>query len=294
MNCPQDFEARMKFYENYTENNISIIPPTHSYIVKLDGRGFSKLLRMINENSITEKKLPFSNYIKMAFEYTIADLIKEFHATSGYNYLDKILLVFPEDNTHIFGGRISKLQSVISTFATSRFIVNLTNILETININNNYYDNFLSYMYCKISFVSKTIVFPDFNKTELINYLAWHNNILASRHFKKHLFNYCFDNTNYNINNIKSDLLTEYNVDYDSIDYSIRHGVFIKRQINDDKSINYIKFIVIPKLENNIFTYEFIIDKSVYEWEYRLIVDVDKYNVGFVDINNYIPIYNQI
>lgn len=264
---PQEIGARMKFLERYTENNISIIPSTHSFIVKLDGRNFNKLLNTINDNSISEKKLPYSNIIKMAFEYTIVDLIKEFHATTGYNYMDKILLVFPKEKSHIFGGRVSKIHSVISSYTTSRFIVNLENILDSSEIDNVDYNNFINHEYCKISFVSSVVVFPDFNTLELVNYLKWHNDIIAPSHFNKHLFYSWFDTHNFSLSNLRSDLLTEYNIDYDSIDLGVRHGVFIKRQVDENNNIVYVKFIVFPKLQCNNYTYDFMVDKNIQEWD---------------------------
>jgi tRNA(His) 5'-end guanylyltransferase len=290
--CPKELGARMKYLERYSENNVSVVPPTHSFIIKLDGRGFSRLLREYNVTSVEENNIPYSEEIRTAFEYTTADLMKEFHATTGYTYLDKIFLVFPptcmnsKSSTHICGGRVNKLNSIISSFATSRFISYLNNQTSNRHIN-----GLLSYSCCKISFVSNVVVFPDFNQLELVNYLGWHNNSLSELRFKYHLNSSYFDNkVNTHTDTLKNILQTQYLINYDNFDLSIRRGVFIKRA-SDSDSTNYYKFIVYPILETKQDVLEFMYDSPIQEWEYRLVADVDGEHLRVYDLEEYIIPY---
>ena len=142
-NIPNELGKRMKFYETHTENNVSVIPNAYPFIIKLDGRNFSKIFK---NTTGSKTNLPFYEY-KHAMELTVVDLIKEFHATTGYTYSDKMILIFPP-STHMFNGRIMKLQSIIASFATSRFISHLTNLFNGVHV----VDNNTSYENCKFSY----------------------------------------------------------------------------------------------------------------------------------------------
>ena len=284
--CPQEIGSRMRFFERYTEDNIAVIPETHSFIVKLDGRNFSRLLSEYNNNCIENNTVPYSSEIQLALEYTVADCMREFHARAGYVYSDKMLLVFPPER-HIFGGRVNRLHSAISSYATSRFITNLNNINGNTN-NNHFINSLLTYNYCKLSFISTIAVFPDFNPLELVNYLAWHNNGMAEQKFKQHLMKYYCQGDNVNIQNLVNELEDEYNINYHDINTGMRQGVYIKKQ-EYNNVVTYIKFIL-PKVTANKETLEFMFDKSVQEWELRLITDDE--SIGFVEIERQVPVYD--
>ena len=290
-NQPVELGARMKFFEDYSNMNISVIPHTYAFILKLDGRGFSRLLKKFNTHRINSFLLPYSDYVRKAIVYTIADLIKEFHATTGYTYLDKIFLVFPQEKKeHMFRGNVNKLNSVISSYATARFIVNLNDILSNLELNEEtvYLKDMISHETCKLSFVSNIIVFSESNKLDLVNYLAWHNNTLAPHSFRQHLRRVMHSkNTHLDLDKY---LLNKYNINYDHIDFSVRHGMFIKRE-EDNGDIKYVKFIIAPSLETNQDVYDFMCDRTIQEWEYRLVVDIDTYNYNLVDVDHNIPIY---
>jgi len=279
-NMPQELGARMKFYENYTENCVSHIPSTHCFAVVLDGRGFKSILRELVEsikNTISTCTVPYSSEVKYAFERTTSDLMHEFHATTGYTYGDKIILLFSvhkstQNTQHIFGGRISKLQSVISSYAVSRFIANLTHS----NFNNNpYISNLTSFEESKLSFVSRVVVFPHFNCNEMVNYIDWHQNNAYNSfisHMRRH---HC---------SVFSNMCV-----------SLSSGMFIKRldDMNNYRNSKYAKF-VIPDIKVNDTVYEFLADKSFQEWEYSLVLDTESCNYQIYDINSLVSLSNPI
>jgi len=145
----QTLGDRMKEHE--AKIDIIRIKPYNHFIVRLDGRAFSKFC--------TGLKKPFDeNFIK-AMTNTMNDLVEEFSAITGYCHSDEISLVFPrlysieEYNqkcnanldipVHMFGGRLQKICSVIASYASVRFNHHLKFYIlgrdnfDTVNSNNN-------------------------------------------------------------------------------------------------------------------------------------------------------------
>lgn len=114
MTQKDDFGDRMKSYEKvYTSQRIS---PPDVLCVRIDGKGFSKFTKGFDK--------PFDNGLSKAMVMTTQRLVKETHAAIGYTQSDEITLIYtPNENGHeyIFGGKSSKLNSILASMAAANF-----------------------------------------------------------------------------------------------------------------------------------------------------------------------------
>ncbi len=81
---------RMKKYENSIDSKITI-QPTESFVVRLDGRSFSKFTHKFTK--------PFDIVFIKAMGKTMIDLVDEFEAQTGYTHSDEITLIFNQKCT---------------------------------------------------------------------------------------------------------------------------------------------------------------------------------------------------
>ena len=119
---------RMKNYEKQYEQSIST---DENIVIRIDGHKFSKYTKGF--------KRPFDEILSKAMEQTTKDLVQEFQAVVGYTQSDEITLVIPspkpkkehynklpsQDLKHAYNGRIQKMASLASGFATMAFNKNL-------------------------------------------------------------------------------------------------------------------------------------------------------------------------
>ena len=110
-----DFGDRMKAHERmFTDARID---SKKVMCVRIDGKRFSKFTR----NCVK----PFDTDLHEAMVKTTEYLVQETHAAIGYTQSDEITLLFlPKENelsTHIFDGKVSKVNSVLASMATAYF-----------------------------------------------------------------------------------------------------------------------------------------------------------------------------
>lgn len=110
-----DFGDRMKFYERaYTDENISVDVPL---CVRIDGKGFSKFTKGFAK--------PFDQTLTRSMVDTTKQLVKETNADIGYTQSDEITLMWfrrsEKQTEHIFGGKVSKINSIIASMAAANF-----------------------------------------------------------------------------------------------------------------------------------------------------------------------------
>lgn len=112
-----DFGDRMKAYESaFTSMKLD---PTQFMCVRIDGRGFSKYTRPFTK--------PFDGRVTNAMVTTTKALVKETHASVGYTQSDEITLIYaPTEGERIFGGKVSKINSVFASMATAHFNHHIT------------------------------------------------------------------------------------------------------------------------------------------------------------------------
>jgi len=112
-------------HKGYEQKYSSKLNSDEPWIIRLDGHKFSTFTRGF--------KKPFDERIYRAMIRTTADLVKYFHASSGYTESDEISIVFPSlaslpplknsknERKIIFGGRVEKLISLAASYASVRF-----------------------------------------------------------------------------------------------------------------------------------------------------------------------------
>jgi len=117
-NDNQSLGDRMKNYEKVTQLTLDNTKP---YMIRLDGRSFSKFTASLQQ--------PYDLRFVIAMTLTAEDLMNEFHATTAYVQSDEISLTFfpePHKETGVypvlpFNGKIQKLVSVSAGYASVRF-----------------------------------------------------------------------------------------------------------------------------------------------------------------------------
>ncbi|MGL6299121.1 MAG: tRNA(His) guanylyltransferase Thg1 family protein [Methanobacteriaceae archaeon] len=131
----------MKDCEIYSDFKI---PKGSSIILRLDGRGFSKLSQNLNLNR------PYDDDFKNIMAEVSLDLFKEFGPLFIYTFSDEINILL---GNIPFSGRIEKLDSVLASFASSSF---------TLKINSDYFTN-------RVDNSVKGIFFKDISETHTKN-----------------------------------------------------------------------------------------------------------------------------
>ena len=179
---------RMKRYESIIDNKI-LIKPCESFIIRLDGRSFSKFTKKFHK--------PFDIIFVKAMGLTTLDLIKQFEAQTGYTHSDEITLIFnskcSEDEyfeycekqsknlltkddkslpIHMFNGRIQKILSLVSSYCSVRFNYHLVKLIEPIK---ELYDlKFVEIIESmNAMFDGRILIFEEANKYEILNHQIW-------------------------------------------------------------------------------------------------------------------------
>lgn len=114
-----DFGDRMKAYERvYTSTRI---PSTDILCVRIDGKGFSKYTKGFEK--------PFDARMTAVMQKTTLDLVKASNADLGYTQSDEISLFYSlygsNASEHIFGGKVSKINSILASMAAAHFNYNI-------------------------------------------------------------------------------------------------------------------------------------------------------------------------
>lgn len=115
-----DLDAKMRVYETNTDQHI--LPGMH-IVVRLDGRGFTKLTK---ETLDFEK--PFDPRFRDAMKETVKHLMNcGFNIIYGYTQSDEISLLFhPQDAS--FHRKLRKILSVLSGEASAKFSLEMKHI----------------------------------------------------------------------------------------------------------------------------------------------------------------------
>lgn len=103
----------MKEYETYSTIKVPICSKT---ILRLDGRNFHSLSSVLNLSK------PFDEKFLKIFTNVSCDIFKEFSPLFIYTFSDEINILLSKLP---FSGRVEKLDSVFSSFASSSFTLNL-------------------------------------------------------------------------------------------------------------------------------------------------------------------------
>lgn len=236
----EELGTRMKRYEAKLNSKIL---PSESFIIRLDGRSFSKFTKKFNK--------PFDIVFIKSMCKTMMDLVEEFHPQTGYMHSDEITLIFDSKYSneeynkmlklykncknkikiHMFNGRIQKILSLISSFCSIRFNYHLNNIIEPIA--DKYDKSFIMLVKSyKQIFDARILIFNETDKHEILNHQIWRsiydcerNSISTYAHTyfgtKKIMNKTCLD---------MIEMLKEKNIDWiKDIPMFIKHGIYCKK-----------------------------------------------------------------
>jgi len=109
-----EFGDRMKAYEK--EYTSAHVPIDQILCVRIDGKGFSKFTK--------DFKKPFDDILGDAMAYTTKKLVENTHASFSYTQSDEITLIYTpgeKATEYLFGGKVSKINSVLASMATWHF-----------------------------------------------------------------------------------------------------------------------------------------------------------------------------
>jgi tRNA(His) guanylyltransferase len=106
---------RVKYLESLNEHSIA---SEKCFIIRLDGCSFSTFTKGM--------KRPFDARFTQAMMDTTVDLLKKYNCRTGFTQSDEITLYFPpcdldKGQTHLYGGRVEKLCSIIASYTSVRF-----------------------------------------------------------------------------------------------------------------------------------------------------------------------------
>lgn len=110
-----DFGNRMKMYEGFEASRK--LMPLLPICVRLDGRAFSKFTKGLER--------PFDHKFAHCMQETTKYLIDITNARVGYTQSDEISLILYQETTKsetFFGGKIQKINSILASAATGKFI----------------------------------------------------------------------------------------------------------------------------------------------------------------------------
>jgi len=109
-----EFGDRMKMLEGrYTNARVF---PNDFLAVRLDGKNFSKYTAQFTK--------PFDQRLTDAMVDTMTFLVQETHANVGYVQSDEITLIYSvgeKAKEHIFGGKTTKINSILASMAAAKF-----------------------------------------------------------------------------------------------------------------------------------------------------------------------------
>ncbi|KYQ90124.1 hypothetical protein DLAC_08709 [Tieghemostelium lacteum] len=256
---------RMKQYENNV-NNLLTIQPGQSFIIRLDGHGFSKFTKSFVK--------PWDIRIHNAMIETATELFKSFNPYLIYTFSDEITMCFPAiqqelttttttttttnttttttttteatESTKLedkdiypaiaYSGKIQKLVTLSAGLASTVFYKSIMKQAYEKPKDNNLIDKLDS---ATPHFDSRIFIVP--NHHEIIQNLIWRscydcarNSVsgLAQAHFShKSIFGLALPE-------LKKKLLTEKNIDFEAEPDWYKYGVFIKKQYYNLQTVN--------------------------------------------------------
>lgn len=259
---------RMKYYEKLTQENPTNILPYKPFIVRMDGKNFSKLSKLFLNKPFD--KIFCKSMIQTASAYLSFDL----RPVTAYTHSDEITLIFapvctyeeyksdPKKYCHPFDGKHYKLLSELPSYASIKFVSNMRkNILDS----NDYYTTEQKQKLMdlfenpKTIFDARIIVFPDDKDYEIVNHMIWRSRFDCFRNCVS-MYAYHYFSSNVLKNKSTSErieMLKSKNVDFQNdIPMYEKFGTFIK---NDENKVPILKSFY---LEFNNDTIDMLFSKT--------------------------------
>jgi tRNA(His) guanylyltransferase len=288
-NLAKKLSDRMKQYEAEMDFRIK---PCEAFLVRLDGRAFSKFTKKFIK--------PFDIVFVKAMCKTLVDLVKEFDVQTGYTHSDEITLIFDSkcsndqykstlDGTidkkdiriHMFDGRVQKILTLLSSFCSVRFNYHLDWLIDLVA--DKYDDKFVELIKSHSQiFDARILKFDNVIRYEILNHQIWRSIHDCERNaISTYAYTY-FGHKKINKMNCSQmiKLLEEKNIFWSKdIPLFIKHGIYCKK-ILVEKEIG----------ENKVLRSEFVCKQLKINFSHdNLSMLLDKYWTnpdGKLDIDN--------
>jgi len=232
---------RMKIYEK--ELNINI-EPHESFIVRLDGKNFSRFTKGFQK--------PFDGMFIRTMCLTMHDLVKKFEAQTGYTHSDEITLVF--DNAipdgeqinndihkycHMYNGRTQKILSIMASYCSVKFNHHLNILLNEYDGEYAYKQNFIDIIKSNEQiFDARIMKFNGVDNYEILNHQLWRSVHDCERNAIQSYAHTHFGSSkimNKHCGEMKDLLLSEKGINWDDVPLYLKHGIYCKKILVEKK-----------------------------------------------------------
>lgn len=223
-----EFGNRMKGYEKeFTELRVE---PSEILCVRLDGKGFSKFTKGFIK--------PFDDRMTKSMVQTAEVLVKETNAQVAYTQSDEISLIYTlgdKASEHIFGGKTSKINSILAAMATAHFNRFIAENAPEVMSNKG-----LAYFDCRSFGVP--------NEVEASNVILWRNQDARKNSISCMMRWTCGHKAMHNMSGeqMKEFMLNEKGVDWAELPNKWKYGVFSKRETYEGE-MEEQKWLSIPE-----------------------------------------------
>lgn len=238
---------RMKTFETDIDHGV---PPYHSFIVRIDGKNFSKFTKNF--------KKPYDPRFQELMNQTAEALLDYFQPSTCYVQSDEISLVFPKLHTkseydslepsfrknHLFNGRILKLTSLIASQASVKFnqFLNLIIVSQVVDIHGPTSDDLTIKGPLPI-FDARIMQFSESEEHEIVNNLIWRSEIDSHRNCALNYGVYRLGHKTIHGKNVKQiiEMLRTVGLDWENdVPDSLKFGVFVKKTLRPNEA-GYIR-----------------------------------------------------
>mgnify|MGYP001182230624 CR=1 FL=1 len=258
---------------NYEKKKCTKISDENFYMCCLEGFNFKYLIKNI---SFFDSNL-FSKIMLM----TSGDLIKKFNCSSIFYYESSIIMIFNKRSYErlLFNGNVGKIQSVLSSFTTSRFTQNLH--CELNKYNNDLVTNLRNFVeQFNIVFNSNVIVTK--NDGEIVNYIFWKSKIICFQNYAKNILKKKLGHGIYSLEKIM-ELVKREGIDLSTHPAENKYGILIKKQDRSEiqKGHKPLLFAMTLDIKCTEEIVDFIFRDRFFSRDFD---DLKKYNLNLINI----------
>ena len=226
---------RMKQYELH--NDTHRVNSYEEYIVRMDGKGFSKFTKSMDK--------PFDFLFVLAMNRTAGDILKEFNAKTVYTHSDEITAIFDkvcteeEYNTdvtkknHLYNGRAQKIISHMAAFCSVRFNYHIVGLMASPENRTKYPEQFVRILEeFKQTFDARLITF-DRKREEIVNHQIWrscydcHRNAIST--YARRYFSYKEVKGKNSTDMIG--MMQGKGLDWAIVPTYLKHGIYCKKEL---------------------------------------------------------------
>lgn len=223
----EELGIRMKSFEYQTTCNKLI--PQLPVIVRIDGRAFHTFCKGLDK--------PFSSELVQTMQEVCKYLVEKMNAKLGYVQSDEISLCWFDHTKIPFDGKLFKLQSILASLATSKFINYINYMFDFVHNPKNVIPIHIIGQWEKLKV--KSLSCPSFdcrvfqvpNEVELANYFVWRE-LDAVRNSVQMVAQANFSHNSLqglNSKDLQNKLLVEKNINWNNLPDELKRGSYYKR-----------------------------------------------------------------